>query len=325
MYNFCVGVRAALRSRLGVRQLRPRHLAASLSTPFPRPPPNNRTMSLAKPTKPAKSPETTNTGTSGGNRSVGDNNADMHALQTCGDDIMRTVNLLCSVSPRHGACSEFGNELHELSLSTGTLDRQMVHFVCDVLLDTTTIDSRRATDSSLRNALSLARRTPHVKRTSLLRGGVASFYFLTSLVLREARVAIRKASTICAGGFMRRRMLSGSVFALALLQIGKKLLKYRRMHRALPTLYSAVYAGLASWLAITYYQMRRPLNKLKQCNRRLLHLLRMWSIVQSVVSQASRRRAASYIDLLDYGGNQSSGQKSEADKSGGVAAKSYLR
>ena len=89
---------------------------------------------------------------------------DLHALQTCGDDVIRTVNLLCSVSPRHDACGEFGNELHELSLSTGTMDRQMFHFVCDVLLEGTAIDPRSATDSSLRNALSLATRTPHVRR-----------------------------------------------------------------------------------------------------------------------------------------------------------------
>ena len=96
----------------------------------------------------------------------------------------------------------------------------------------------------------------------------------------------------------------------------------------LPTLYSAVYAGLASWVAITYFQMRRPLNKLKQCNKRLLHLLRMWSILQSVVAQASLRRAVSYVELDSIGRNQSSGQGSAAHGTGaggGMAAKSFLR
>ena len=254
---------------------------------------------------------------------------DLHALQTCGDDVIRTVNLLCSEAPRHDACGELGHELHELSLSTGTMDRQMFHFVCDVLLDGTAIDPRRATDSSLRNALGLATRTPYVKRTSLLRGGVASFYFLTSLVLREARVAIRRASKIDTGNYMGRRMLSGSAVAFALLQAGKRLLRYGRLPRALPTLYSAVYAGLLSWFAITYYQMRRPLNKLKQCNKRLLHMLRMWSILQSVVAQASLRRAVSYVELDSIGRSQSSGQGSAAHRTGGggrgIAAKSFLR
>ena len=253
---------------------------------------------------------------------------DLHALLTCGDDVIRTVKLLCSVSPRHDACGELGNELHELSLSTGTLDRQMFHFVCDVLLDGTSNDPRFATDSSLRNALRLATKTSYTKRTSLLRGGVASFYFLTSLVLREGRLAIRRASTIEKGNYLLRRVLSGSALAFVLLQLGRLFLRRNRLSRALPTLYSAVYAGLISWFGITYYQMRSPLNKLKRCNKRLLHLLRMWSIVQSVVSQASLRRAVSYVELDTAGQQrQNSGQSTttKSRESSGVAAKSYLR
>jgi hypothetical protein len=222
-------------------------------------------------------------------------NSDLHVLHTTCDDVLRTVTLLSTTTPRFNSVSEFGSQLHELGITLGSLDRILRHFICDVLLAGTDLDPHLALDSSLSNALKLSQKTPAVKRTSLLRGGVASHLFLFSLVLRKARVAIRGADALESNNYTSTRFAYGTVSGAAALQLGRILLRTRPQSRS--AWYAAVVAGTFTWWWMTWYQAQRHVVELRRSNARLIYLLRMWTIVVNVVHQAQLRRATSYVQL----------------------------
>ena len=224
-------------------------------------------------------------------------NSDLQVLHTTCDDVLRTMSLLSNTTPRFDACSDLGNNLHELGITLGSLDRVLRHFICDVLLAGTDLDPRLALDSSLTNALKLSQKTPVVKRTSLLRGGVASHLFLFSLVLRRARAAIRGAAALERQNYRTTRFAYGTVSGLAALQLGRIIL--HRRPRARSAWYSAVLAGTLTWWWMTWYQAQRHIDGLRRSNSRLMYLLRMWTIVVNVVHQAQLRRATSYVQLTN--------------------------
>ena len=226
--------------------------------------------------------------------------SDLHVLHICCDDVLRTMHLLSKTTPNHPACAIFGENLHQLGITLGSLDRVLRHFICDVLLGQQNIDPSLSLDSSLTQALKLSQRTPVVKRTSLLRGGVASHLFLFSLVLRKARAAIRGADVALArqntSFLVGQRYTLGTLFGVAMVQMGRSLFKTRP--RGQSAWCAAVVAGTCTWWWMTWYQVQRHVQDLVRSNDRLLYLLRVWTVVVSVVHQAQLRRATSYVQLF---------------------------
>lgn len=226
--------------------------------------------------------------------------SDLDVLHICCDDVLRTMHLLSKTTPNHPACAMFGENLHQLGITLGSLDRVLRHFICDVLLSGTNLDPSLSLDSSLTQALKLSQRTPVVKRTSLLRGGVASHLFLFSLVLRKARAAIRGADVALArqntSFLVGQRYTLGTLFGVAMVQVGRSLFKTRP--RGQSAWCAAVVAGTCTWWWMTWYQVQRHVQDLIRSNDRLLYLLRVWTVVVSVVHQAQLRRATSYVQLF---------------------------
>ena len=242
-------------------------------------------------------------------------NPDLQILHTTCDDVLRTIALLSKTTPHHYACDELGENLHELGITLGSLDRVLRHFICDVLLAETNFDPRLALDSSLANALKLSQRTPVVKCTSLLRGGVASHLFLFSLVLRRARAAIRGASASHIHNVSLSRYVYGTTSGLVALRAGQYLLSNRPRSRS--AWYAAVVASMVSWCVATWWNGHKHVVELHRSNSRLLYLLRMWTIVVNVVRQAQLRRETSYVQLASHsaGGSNPVASYHERNKS----------
>jgi hypothetical protein len=277
------------------------------------------------------------------NRHHHQQHGDLNILHTTCDDVLRTLHLLSKVTPKYPSCDELGENLHQLGITLSSLDRTLRHFICDVLLSGTDIDPRLSLDSGLKQALKLSQQTPTVKRTSLLRGGVASHLFLFSLVLRRARAAIRgadlseyhKISSII--GRYTSSTIVRTISGLTLLQLGRVMFKSRPRSRS--AWYAAVVAGTFTWWWITWYQTHRHVQELVRSNTRLLYLLRMWTVVNNVVHQAQLRRATSYVQLFkpqlssplgkslqfnNNEGNNTNGSENLRTPSKGHAAKSFL-